>query len=86
VTLKFKALGSAPRLRKDTYKIKSTQRFENVVVFLRSQLEIPEGQGLWTYVNWAFMPALDESVGGLWASFKVGEELVVCYSAQSAFG
>ena len=67
MTLKFKALGSAPRLRKDTYKIKSTQRFENVVVFLRSQLEMLEGQGLWTYVNWAFMPALDESVGGLWA-------------------
>ena len=38
VTIKFKAMGSAPILNKDTYKIKMSQRFENVAVFLRAQL------------------------------------------------
>jgi hypothetical protein len=126
VTLKFKAMGSAPMLNKDSYKIKTSQRFENVVVFLRNQLGLGPEIGLYLYVNFAFMPALDENVGNLWAvskksvvgssldpetpsglqlaerqerqlpyfrrlliglqSFKTGEELIINYSLQSAFG
>ncbi|TGZ82208.1 ubiquitin-like protein [Ascodesmis nigricans] len=87
VTVKFRALTSAPALAKDTYKIKTTQRFENVVKFLRDQLDLGDGQGLYTYIGWSFIPALDESVQGLWECFKDGNGiLVVCYSLQSAFG
>ncbi|KAI5849698.1 ubiquitin-like autophagy protein Apg12-domain-containing protein [Tricharina praecox] len=86
VTLKFKAMGNAPVLNKDTYKIKTTQRFENVVVFLRQQLELGAEQSLLLYVNWSFMPALDENVGNLWSSFKTADELIINYSLQSAFG
>jgi ubiquitin-like protein ATG12 len=67
VTLKFKAMGSAPMLNKDSYKIKTSQRFENVVVFLRNQLGLGPEISLYLYVNFAFMPALDENVGNLWA-------------------
>lgn len=67
VTLKFKAMGNAPVLNKDSYKIKTTQRFENVVVFLRQQLDLAADQSLLLYVNWSFMPALDENVGNLWS-------------------
>jgi hypothetical protein len=70
VTLKFKAMGSAPMLNKDSYKIKTSQRFENVVVFLRNQLGLGPEIGLYLYVNFAFMPALDENVGNLWAVSK----------------
>ncbi|KAA8913315.1 ubiquitin-like autophagy protein Apg12-domain-containing protein [Sphaerosporella brunnea] len=86
VTLKFKAMGSAPVLNKDSYKIKTSQRFENVVVFLRNQLDLGPDVSLYLYVNFSFMPALDENVGNLWASFKTGEELIINYSLQSAFG
>jgi ubiquitin-like protein ATG12 len=75
--LKFKAMGSAPVLNKDSYKIKTSQRFENVVVFLRNQLDIGPEVSLYLYINFSFMPALDENVGNLWAvSGKVveGEE------------
>jgi len=60
-------MGNAPVLNKDTYKIKTTQRFENVVVFLRQQLDLGAEQSLLLYVNWSFMPALDENVGNLWS-------------------
>lgn len=86
VTLRFKPLMSAPPLPKDTYKIKSTQRFENVHKFLRDQLGLEEGQGLYPYVGFSFAPALDEGVGGLWKSFAVNGVLVVGYCLQSAFG
>ncbi|KAF8242233.1 APG12-domain-containing protein [Wilcoxina mikolae CBS 423.85] len=86
VTIKFKAMGSAPVLNKDTYKIKTTQRFENVAVFLRSQLGVGPAESLFLYVNFTFAPALDENVGNLWNSFKTGEELIINYSMQSAFG
>lgn len=84
--MKFKPLISAPPLPKETYKIKSTQRFENVHKFLRDQLGLGEGVGLYTYVGFSFAPALDEGVGGLWKSFQVGGVLVVGYALQSAFG
>jgi ubiquitin-like protein ATG12 len=59
-------MGSAPVLNKDAYKIKTTQRFENVAVFLRGQLGVGAGEGLYLYVNFTFAPALDENVGNLW--------------------
>ncbi|KAI5813456.1 ubiquitin-like autophagy protein Apg12-domain-containing protein [Pyronema omphalodes] len=86
VTIKFKAMGSAPMLNKDTYKIKTSQRFENVAVFLRSQLGIGPADSLFLYINFTFAPALDENVGNLWNCFKTGEELIINYSMQSAFG
>ena len=83
VTIKFKAMGSAPVLNKDTYKIKTSQRFENVAVFLRAQLGLSSSspsastspppaaqQSLYLYVNFTFAPALDENVGNLWRVWR----------------
>ncbi|KAI9826628.1 MAG: Ubiquitin-like protein [Thelocarpon impressellum] len=38
VTVRFKAVGSAPILRQQVYKISAAQRFETVVNFLRGRL------------------------------------------------
>lgn len=62
-------------LNKDTYKIKTSQRFENVAVFLRSQLGIGPADSLFLYINFTFAPALDENVGNLW---NVSAGAMVC--------
>ncbi|KAH0614863.1 uncharacterized protein H6S33_000499 [Morchella sextelata] len=66
VSIRFKAIGSAPILNKDVYKIKTNQRFENVVKFLRDNLGIPASESIFTYINATFAPALDENVGNLY--------------------
>ncbi|KAI5778418.1 ubiquitin-like autophagy protein Apg12-domain-containing protein [Geopyxis carbonaria] len=86
VGVRFKAMMAAPALAKDVYKIKSSQRFESVVAFLRKALGLGDADGIYAYVNWSFAPALDENVGNLWNCFKTDDVLLVTYSLQSAFG
>lgn len=66
VSIRFKAIGSAPILIKDVYKIKTNQRFESVVKFLRDNLGIAASESIFTYINSTFAPALDENVGNLY--------------------
>ncbi|KAH8154101.1 uncharacterized protein LAJ45_01868 [Morchella importuna] len=86
VSIRFKAIGSVPILNKDVYKIKTNQRFENVVKFLRDNLGIPASESIFTYINATFAPALDENVGNLYNSFKVDDQLIVSYCRTAAFG
>lgn len=65
VNIRFKPIGSAPALEKSVYKIKTSQRFENVVKFLRDNLGLKNSEGIFLYVNSTFAPALDENVGNL---------------------
>jgi ubiquitin-like protein ATG12 len=65
ITVKFKAVGSAPTLRKDICRISSTQRFETVVAYLRRVLKVGQMDSVFLYVNSSFAPALDEVVGNL---------------------
>lgn len=65
VTVHFKAVGSAPTLRKEVCKISSTQRFETVVSYLRRMLKVGQMDSVFLYVNSSFAPALDEIVGNL---------------------
>lgn len=60
-------MGAAPALKRDTYKIEDSRRFENVAVFLRGKLELGPEVQLLLYVNLSFAPALDEVVGNLWS-------------------
>lgn len=65
VTVRFKAIGSAPSLRQQVCKISSAQRFEQVVAYLRRVLRAAETESVFLYVNSNFAPALDEVVGNL---------------------
>ncbi|KAI9726687.1 MAG: Ubiquitin-like protein [Cirrosporium novae-zelandiae] len=86
VTIHFQPIGGAPILRRKTYKISATQRFETVVNFLRKQLGCKPSDSVFLYVNSIFAPGLDEGVGGLWRCFKRDEMLMVSYSMTPAFG
>ncbi|KAI9827669.1 MAG: Ubiquitin-like protein [Phylliscum demangeonii] len=86
ITVRFKAVGSAPILTKQVYKISAGQRFETVVKFLRSRLRCAETEAVFLYVNSVFAPGLDEGVGNLFECFKTDDQLIVAYSITPAFG
>jgi ubiquitin-like protein ATG12 len=65
VTVRFKAVGSAPILQRQICKISAAQRFEAVVVYLRKVLKCGPMDSVFLYVNSTFAPALDEIVGNL---------------------
>jgi ubiquitin-like protein ATG12 len=65
VTVRFKAVGSAPILQRQICKISATQRFEAVVAYLRRVLKCGPADSVFLYVNSTFAPALDEIVGNL---------------------
>ncbi len=74
VTVRFKAVGSAPILKTQVFKISATQRFETVVNFLRTRLKCKPTDSVFLYVNSVFAPSLDEVVGNL---FRVGGSLAM---------
>jgi len=87
ITVRFKAVGSAPTLRQQVCKISSTQRFEQVVAYLRRVLRVGVMDSVFLYVNSSFAPALDEIVGNLHRCFKDStDQLIVTYSMTPAFG
>ncbi|TID20676.1 APG12-domain-containing protein [Venturia nashicola] len=89
VVVSFHPIASAPRLRtaNSKFKISSAQPFSTVIRFLRKKIgHQDEKESIFCYINQCFAPGLDENVGGLWACFKTGEELVVHYAIHPAFG
>ncbi|KAH8601187.1 ubiquitin-related domain-containing protein [Bisporella sp. PMI_857] len=87
ITVRFVPVGAAPALSRNVCKISSTQRFEQVVSYLRRTLRVGQEQGVFLYVNSSFAPALDEVVGNLHGCFKDSrDQLVVSYSMTPAFG
>ncbi|KAG0651586.1 Autophagy-related 12 [Hyphodiscus hymeniophilus] len=87
INVRFKAVGSAPSLDRQVCKISSTQRFEQVVAYLRKTLKVGPMDSVFLYVNSSFAPALDEVVGNLHRCFKDSkDQLIVTYSMTPAFG
>ncbi|KAF2739701.1 ubiquitin-like protein ATG12 [Polyplosphaeria fusca] len=86
VTIRFHPIGSAPHLTQRVFKVKSHQRFDTIVRFVRKRLGVREAESVFCYIGNVFSPSLDESVGNLWSCFKTGEELVVGYAMAPAFG
>ncbi|KAL7622585.1 Ubiquitin-like protein [Parahypoxylon ruwenzoriense] len=87
VLVRFKAVGSAPQLKREVWRISAVQKFEAVVSRLRKLLKLNPTDGLFLYVNSAFAPALDEIVGNLHRCFRdSNDQLIVAYSITPAFG
>ncbi|KIK51777.1 hypothetical protein GYMLUDRAFT_115807, partial [Collybiopsis luxurians FD-317 M1] len=69
VIVRFKAIGNAPIMKQNFFKITSSNRFQAVMQFLRKELGY-KGLGplmissffQHTYINLAFLPAPDGSV------------------------
>ncbi|KAF5382652.1 hypothetical protein D9615_002705 [Tricholomella constricta] len=79
VIVRFKAVGNAPIMKQNFYKITSSNRFQAVIQFLRKELGWHAGEPLFTYVNLAFSPAPDDTVSNLFKSFSTEGHLIVNY-------
>jgi len=86
VVVRFKAVGNAPIMRQNFYKITASNRFQAVIQFLRKELGWKAGDSLFTYINLAFSPAPDDTVSNLYKSFSTDGHLIVNYSTTAAWG
>jgi len=86
VVVRFKAVGNAPIMRQNFYKITASNRFQAVIQFLRKELGWKAGDPLFTYINLAFSPAPDDTVSNLYKSFSTDGHLIVNYSTTAAWG
>ncbi|KAL4080120.1 ubiquitin-like autophagy protein Apg12-domain-containing protein [Scleroderma yunnanense] len=78
VVVRFKAVGNAPIMKQNFYKITAANRFQAVIQFLRKELGWKAGDPLFTYINLAFSPAPDDTVSNL---YKACSPLVVDVNA-----
>lgn len=65
VLVRFKAVGSAPIMKNNVFRISAFNKFLAVHVFLRRELGCKPSDNLFLYINAAFSPALDDTVGNL---------------------
>ncbi|KAF9497030.1 APG12-domain-containing protein [Pleurotus eryngii] len=86
VVVRFKAVGNAPIMKQNFYKITASNRFQAVIQFLRKELGWKTGDPLFTYINLAFSPAPDDTVSNLFKSFATDGHLIVNYSTTAAWG
>jgi ubiquitin-like protein ATG12 len=86
VVVRFKAVGNAPIMKQNFYKITASNRFQAVIQFLRKELAWKAGDPLFTYINLAFSPAPDDTVSNLFKSFATDGHLIVNYSTTAAWG
>ncbi|PAV18005.1 APG12-domain-containing [Pyrrhoderma noxium] len=86
VVVRFKAVGNAPIMKQNFYKITASNRFQTVIQFLRKELGWKSGDALFTYINLAFSPAPDDTVANLYKCFQTDGHLIVNYSTTAAWG
>ncbi|ODQ77572.1 hypothetical protein BABINDRAFT_26872, partial [Babjeviella inositovora NRRL Y-12698] len=96
ITIRFQAIGGAPPILVKVFKISRNQKFSVLNKFLhkrvysnRGNRSSPEPEGrkqLFLYLHNSFAPNGDEVLGNLFSLFKVGDELIVSYCLNVAFG
>ncbi|KAG2221056.1 hypothetical protein INT45_009714 [Circinella minor] len=86
VVVRFRAIGNAPILKQNFYKITASNKFQTVIQFLRKELRYQGSDPLFLYINSAFAPAPDEIVGSLFKSFNTDGQLIINYSTMAAWG
>jgi ubiquitin-like protein ATG12 len=86
VVIRLKAIGSAPILKHQVFKLSSQNTFSRVTQFIRKELNIKEGEGIFLYVNSAFIPVFDDVLGDLDRLHGTEGQLVINYALNPAFG
>ncbi|KAI9261387.1 APG12-domain-containing protein [Phascolomyces articulosus] len=86
VVVRFRAIGNAPILKQNFYKITASYKFQSLIHFLRKELRYQGSDPLFLYINSAFAPAPDEIVGSLYKLFNTDGQLIINYSTMAAWG
>jgi ubiquitin-like protein ATG12 len=88
VVFLLKAAGGAPILKKKKWALPRSKTMGHIVEFLKKymQLDSQQQQQLFIYVNQAFAPALDTTIGSINDCFSSEGTLVLHYSLTQAWG
>ncbi|KAF9514576.1 hypothetical protein BS47DRAFT_1328776 [Hydnum rufescens UP504] len=86
VIVRFRAVGNAPIMKQNYYKITASNPFQTVIQFLRKELGWKPTDPLFTYINMTFSPAPDDTVNNLFKCFATDGHLIVNYSTNAAWG
>jgi ubiquitin-like protein ATG12 len=88
VVFLLKAAGGAPILKKKKWALPRTKTMGHIVEFLKKymQLDAQQQQQLFLYVNQAFSPALDTTIGSVYDCFSSEGTLVLHYALTQAWG
>ncbi|CAG8536420.1 12191_t:CDS:2 [Ambispora leptoticha] len=86
VVVRFRAIGNAPILKQNFYKITASNQFKAVIQFLRRELNYKASDPLFLYINSAFSPAPDEIVSNLHKCFNTDGHLIINYCTSAAWG
>jgi ubiquitin-like protein ATG12 len=88
VVFLLKAAGGAPILKKKKWALPRSKTMGHIVEFLKKYMELDaqQQQQLFLYVNQAFAPALDTTIGSVNDCFSSEGTLVLHYALTQAWG
>ncbi|TIC02138.1 hypothetical protein E3Q17_01498 [Wallemia mellicola] len=87
VVVRFKAIGAAPIMKQNYYKISESNKFYTVIQFLRKECGLSNSNcPIFCYINSAFAPTPDDTIGNLYKCYGTEGHLIVNYSTSVAWG
>eukprot|EP01097_Dermamoeba_algensis_P006314 TRINITY_DN3952_c0_g1_i1.p1 TRINITY_DN3952_c0_g1~~TRINITY_DN3952_c0_g1_i1.p1 ORF type:complete len:106 (-),score=14.06 TRINITY_DN3952_c0_g1_i1:122-439(-) len=86
VVLLFQNTGSAPPIKPTKFKLSISANFQNVVDFLRKQLQYSQNDPFFIFINSTFQPNPEETVANLFKCFHVNGILIINYCLTPAWG
>jgi hypothetical protein len=89
VKIILRAIGSAPSLTQQKFKLNANKTILDVEMYLHKKLEAGANkvENLFLYIsNSGFSPTHDQIVGDLYRDFGTGPELILTYGIQETWG
>jgi ubiquitin-like protein ATG12 len=86
VKMHFCAVGSARQMRETKYQMAASSKFASVQSKLRKMLQLKPTDALFLFINSSFVPNSSDTLGNLFENFKTGNELIINYCEEIAWG
>merc|ERR1712127_1019566 len=86
VEILLRAVGDAPVLKKNKFKLNRTQKIAFVSDFLRKATKCEADERIFLYIHQAFSPTMDSPTGTLFDNHASDNKLVLHYSKTPAWG
>lgn len=86
IEILLRAVGDAPVLKKNKFKLPRSQKIAFVTEFLRKATKCEAEERIFLYIHQAFSPVIDTTIGTLFDNYASDSKLVVHYSKTPAWG
>jgi ubiquitin-like protein ATG12 len=83
---RHRAIGNAPIMKNNIFKISSNHKFQTVILFLKRELNLKSQDSIYLYINSAFSPSPDEILKNLYQCFHINQQLIINYCMTPAWG